>query len=61
MVMSDEIDMEMDGALIHLMAGDILVQRGTIHKWINNSTARCAASRTAPRSDVFLITSGVLA
>jgi quercetin dioxygenase-like cupin family protein len=40
-VMSGEIDMEMDGTLIHLKAGDVLVQRGTIHNWINNGTAPC--------------------
>lgn len=40
-VMSGEIDMEMDGTLIHLHAGDVLVQRGTIHNWINNGTAPC--------------------
>jgi quercetin dioxygenase-like cupin family protein len=40
-IMSGEIDMEMDGTLIHLKAGDILVQRGTIHNWINNGDASC--------------------
>jgi quercetin dioxygenase-like cupin family protein len=40
-VMSGEIDMEMDGTMIHLKAGDVLVQRGTIHNWINNGTAPC--------------------
>lgn len=40
-VMSGEIDMEMDGTVIHLEAGDILVQRGTIHNWINNGTRPC--------------------
>jgi quercetin dioxygenase-like cupin family protein len=39
--MSGEIDMEMDGTLLHLKAGDILVQRGTIHNWINNGSAPC--------------------
>jgi quercetin dioxygenase-like cupin family protein len=39
--MAGEIDMEMDGAMIHLKAGDVLVQRGTIHNWINNGTAPC--------------------
>ena len=34
-VMSGEIDMEMDDTLIHLKAGDVLVQRGTIHNWVN--------------------------
>jgi quercetin dioxygenase-like cupin family protein len=40
-IMSGEIDMEMDGTMVHLKAGDVLVQRGTIHNWINNGTAPC--------------------
>jgi len=41
-VMSGEIDMEMDdGFVVHLKTGDVLVQRGTIHNWINNSTEPC--------------------
>lgn len=40
-VISGEIDMEMDGAMVHLKAGDVLVQRATIHNWINNGTEPC--------------------
>jgi quercetin dioxygenase-like cupin family protein len=40
-IMQGEIDMEMDGSMIHLKAGDVLVQRGTIHNWINNGSAPC--------------------
>ena len=40
-IMSGEIDMEMDGTMIHLKAGDVLVQRGTIHNWINNGSEPC--------------------
>ena len=40
-VMSGEIDMELDGAEVHLKAGDVMVQRGTIHNWINRGTAPC--------------------
>ena len=40
-IMQGEIDMEMDGAMIHLKAGDVLVQRGTIHNWINNGKESC--------------------
>ena len=40
-VMSGEIDMEMDGTTVHLAAGDVLVQRGTIHNWINRGTKPC--------------------
>jgi len=40
-VMSGEIDMELDGTVVHLKAGDVLVQRGTIHNWINRGTEPC--------------------
>jgi quercetin dioxygenase-like cupin family protein len=40
-VMSGEIDMELDDAVVHLKAGDVMVQRGTIHNWVNNGTAAC--------------------
>jgi mannose-6-phosphate isomerase-like protein (cupin superfamily) len=40
-VMSGEIDMELDIGSVHLKAGDVLVQRGTIHNWINKATAPC--------------------
>lgn len=40
-VISGEIDMDIDGALVHLKAGDVLVQRGTIHNWINNGKEPC--------------------
>ena len=40
-VMSGEIDMELDGSSVHLRQGDVLVQRGTIHNWINRGTVPC--------------------
>jgi quercetin dioxygenase-like cupin family protein len=40
-VLSGEIDMELDDQLVHLGAGDVLVQRGTIHNWVNRSNAPC--------------------
>jgi quercetin dioxygenase-like cupin family protein len=40
-VMSGEIDMEMDDTVVHLKAGDVLVQRGTIHNWVNNGSEPC--------------------
>jgi quercetin dioxygenase-like cupin family protein len=41
-VMSGEIDMELDdGVVVHLKAGDILVQRGTVHNWINRGSVPC--------------------
>src|SRR5579872_5967559 len=40
-VMSGEIDMEMDGGSLHLQAGDVLVQRGTIHNWVNRGSEPC--------------------
>ena len=40
-VMKGEIDMELDGTSVHLKAGDVLVQRGTIHNWINKGSEPC--------------------
>ena len=41
-VMSGELDMEMeDGLTVRLHAGDVLVQRGTIHNWVNNGAEPC--------------------
>ena len=40
-VMSGEIDMELDDTTVHLTAGDVMVQRGTIHNWINRGTEPC--------------------
>ncbi len=45
-VMSGEIDMELDGTSVHLKAGDVLVQRGTIHNWVNKGTAPCVIAFT---------------
>ena len=40
-VMSGEIDMRLDAETVHLKAGDVVVQRGTIHDWVNNGTEPC--------------------
>ena len=40
-VMSGEIDMDLDGTVVHLKAGDVMVQRGTIHNWINKGKEPC--------------------
>src|ERR671919_1203908 len=40
-VVSGEIDMELDDSVVHLNAGDVLVQRGTIHNWVNRGTKPC--------------------
>jgi quercetin dioxygenase-like cupin family protein len=40
-VLAGEIDMELDTTTVTLHAGDVLVQRGTLHNWINRGTAPC--------------------
>ena len=40
-VLSGEIDMQLDGAEVHLKQGDVLVQRGTLHNWVNRGTSSC--------------------
>jgi mannose-6-phosphate isomerase-like protein (cupin superfamily) len=40
-VMSGSIDMDLDGTIVHLNQGDVIVQKGTIHNWINNGDVPC--------------------
>lgn len=41
-VISGEIEMELDdGVIVNLKAGDLLVQRGTIHNWVNRTKDVC--------------------
>lgn len=41
-VISGEIEIELDdGVVAKLKAGDVLVQRGTIHNWVNRGTEAC--------------------
>jgi quercetin dioxygenase-like cupin family protein len=40
-IISGEIDMELDDSVVHLKGGDVMVQRGTIHNWVNNGPAPC--------------------
>jgi quercetin dioxygenase-like cupin family protein len=40
-VISGEIDMSLDDETVHLKAGDVLVQRGTVHNWLNNGKEPC--------------------
>jgi quercetin dioxygenase-like cupin family protein len=44
-VMSGAIEMELDdGVVVKLKAGDVLVQRGTIHNWVNRGTEPCTVA-----------------
>lgn len=40
-VIAGEIDMKLDEEEIHLKAGDVLIQQGTNHAWINRSGKPC--------------------
>ena len=40
-VVSGEIDMELEDSVVHLNAGNVLVQRGTVHNWVNRGTKPC--------------------
>ena len=40
-VLEGEIDMLLDDSEVHLEAGDVLVQQGTNHAWVNRGTAPC--------------------
>jgi mannose-6-phosphate isomerase-like protein (cupin superfamily) len=40
-VMDGEIDMILDDSEVHLAAGDVLVQQGTHHAWVNRGSQPC--------------------
>jgi mannose-6-phosphate isomerase-like protein (cupin superfamily) len=40
-VLDGEIDMLMDDTEVHMKAGDVLVQQGTNHAWVNNGDKPC--------------------
>jgi mannose-6-phosphate isomerase-like protein (cupin superfamily) len=40
-VMAGEIDMLLDDTEIHLKAGDVLIQQGTNHAWVNRGSETC--------------------
>jgi quercetin dioxygenase-like cupin family protein len=44
-VISGEIEMELDdGVAVKLRAGDVLVQRGTVHNWVNRGREACVVA-----------------
>jgi quercetin dioxygenase-like cupin family protein len=63
-IMKGEIDMELDDTTVHLKAGDVLVQRGTIHNWVNRGDEACViafvliAADPVRRAGVVLGTTG---
>src|ERR1041385_1235565 len=41
-LLSGECDLELDdGKTVHMTQGDIVVQRGTMHAWVNNGSVPC--------------------
>ena len=40
-VLEGEIDMLLDDSEVHLVAGDVLVQQGTNHAWMNRGSKPC--------------------
>ena len=43
-VLEGEVDMDMDQSSVRLKAGDIVVQRGTNHSWVNRGTQPARAA-----------------
>jgi mannose-6-phosphate isomerase-like protein (cupin superfamily) len=40
-VLEGEIDMVLDDSEVHMRPGDVMVQQGTNHAWVNRSNANC--------------------
>ena len=41
LVLAGEIDMLLDDSEVHLNTGDVIVQRGTNHAWVNRGDEPC--------------------
>ena len=60
-IMSGEIDMELEtGQITHLKAGDVVVQRGTVHNWINRGPEPCVIAFVLIAAKPVTATNGVL-
>jgi len=40
-VLSGEIDMMLDDSIVHVRAGDVIVQQATNHAWVNRGKEPC--------------------
>jgi quercetin dioxygenase-like cupin family protein len=40
-ILSGEIDLLVDDAEVHLKAGDVVIQQGTNHAWVNRGAEPC--------------------
>jgi quercetin dioxygenase-like cupin family protein len=43
-VLSGEIEMELDGSVVRLRQGDVLVQQNTMHNWVNRGSVPCVVA-----------------
>ncbi len=44
MVLSGELEMELDGTVVHLRHGDVVVQQNTMHNWVNRGAVPCVVA-----------------
>jgi len=42
-ILSGEIDMMLDDSVVHVRAGDVIIQQATNHAWINRGREPCAS------------------
>ena len=60
-ILSGELDMELDGGeTVHLRGGDIVVQRGTNHAWVNNSDSVCRLASVLIKAEAVVVDGTVL-
>ena len=43
-VLSGELEMELDGKTVRLKQGDVLVQQNTVHNWVNRGSQSCVVA-----------------
>ena len=60
-ILDGELEMELDGGeWVHLMAGDIVVQRGTNHAWENKSSGICRLAAVLMAAEPVVVNGKIL-
>lgn len=55
-ILDGELDMELDGGeTVHLKGGDVVIQRGTNHAWVNNSDSTCRLASVLIKAEPVVI------
>jgi uncharacterized cupin superfamily protein len=58
-ILTGQIDMMLDDTVVHVKAGDVVIQQATNHAWINRGTQPCRILTISPRRVRSLMASAI--